>query len=95
MKARSAVTIQIKNLENELGTHLLDRIGRQVSLTPQGERFLDYAYNIVNEMNRARMELNENKELTGSLRASKLVHLCPCGLFIHGFPPPASLWQCW
>ena len=32
--SQSAVTIQIKNLEHELGTHLLDRIGRQVSLTP-------------------------------------------------------------
>ena len=94
--SQSAVTIQIKNLEHELGTHLLDRIGRQVSLTPQGERFLDYAYNIVNEMNRARMELNENKELTGSLRIGTVESLCfselpPVLAEMHGRYPDVAL----
>ena len=33
--SQAAVTIQIKNLENELGTHLFDRIGKQTLLTHQ------------------------------------------------------------
>lgn len=74
--SQSAVTIQIKNLERELNTHLLDRVGRRVSLTPQGEQFLDHAYNIVNEMNRARMQLDAGGELRGSLRIATVDSLC-------------------
>lgn len=36
--SQAAVTIQIKQLENELGIHLFDRIGKQTILTHQGER---------------------------------------------------------
>ena len=36
---QAAVTIQIKNLENELGVHLFDRIGKQTLLTHQGRIF--------------------------------------------------------
>ena len=38
--SQAAVTIQIKQLENELGVHLFDRIGKQISLTHQGQVFL-------------------------------------------------------
>ena len=41
--SQSAVTIQIKNLEQDLNTHLFDRVGKRVTLTPEGERFLPYA----------------------------------------------------
>lgn len=41
--SQSTVTIQIKQLENELEFHLFDRIGKNVSLTPKGEEFLQYA----------------------------------------------------
>ena len=34
--SQAAVTIQIKNLEQELNTHLFDRIGKQTTLTRQG-----------------------------------------------------------
>ena len=34
--SQAAVTIQIKQLEGELGVHLFDRIGKQISLTHQG-----------------------------------------------------------
>ena len=74
--SQSAVTIQIKNLERDLNTHLFDRIGKRVSLTPQGERFLGYAYNIINEMNRAKVALDDSRELTGSLRIGTVESLC-------------------
>ena len=35
--SQAAVTIQIKQLEQELGVHLFDRIGKQISLTHQGQ----------------------------------------------------------
>ena len=37
--SQSAVTVQIRLLEEELGTRLFDRIGRKVTLTPQGSQF--------------------------------------------------------
>ena len=41
--AQSNVTTQIKLLESELGVLLFERIGKHISLTPEGERLLPYA----------------------------------------------------
>ena len=38
--SQSAVTMQIKQLEGELGAQLFERIGKQVKLTQAGERLL-------------------------------------------------------
>ena len=38
--SQAAVTIQIKQLENELGIHLFDRIGKQTHLDPSGGALL-------------------------------------------------------
>ena len=40
---QSAVSMQIKRLEEMLGVQLLDRSGRMVGLTPVGEQLLSYA----------------------------------------------------
>ena len=73
---QSAVTIQIKNLEEELGTRLFDRIGKQVSLTSQGREFMTHAINILKEVNVARDALKEKAELTGSLVIGTNESLC-------------------
>ena len=39
--SQSAVTVQIRLLEQEMNTRLFDRMGKQVMLTPQGRRFLE------------------------------------------------------
>jgi len=44
---QSAVSMQLKRLEDSLGLALLDRSGRGVSLTPAGERLLQYARRMV------------------------------------------------
>ena len=41
--SQSAVSSQIAQLENELGTPLLDRVGKTVRLTQAGETFMGYA----------------------------------------------------
>jgi len=41
--SQSTVTFQIKQLEQELGFKLFDRIGKSVSITPYGEEFISYA----------------------------------------------------
>lgn len=44
---QSAVSMQIKRLEENLGLSLLEKAGRQVVLTPQGEQMLSYARKMV------------------------------------------------
>ncbi len=44
--AQSTVTMQIKQLEAELGVPLFDRIGKRISLTAAGRKFLSHAYEI-------------------------------------------------
>lgn len=41
--SQSAVTVQIRLLEEELGTRLFDRLGKSISLTARGQRFLEQA----------------------------------------------------
>ena len=54
---QSAVSHAIKALEDELGSRLFDRLGRQAQLTPAGQRLLGYADRILDEMQRARVDL--------------------------------------
>ena len=53
----SAVSQQLSNLETALGTVLLNRTSRPVSLTPSGEIFRKRAQSILNEASQARAEL--------------------------------------
>ena len=59
--SQSAITVQIRLLEEELGTKLFDRMGKKVSLTPQGKRFLEHANRILYEMNRTITTMNEDR----------------------------------
>ena len=52
-----AVTLQIKALENDLGTRLFDRSGHRVTLTPQGRTLLRYANKIAALSAEAEQEL--------------------------------------
>ena len=45
--SQSAVTMQIKQLEEELKAQLFERIGKQVKLTQAGERLLPHALEIL------------------------------------------------
>ena len=38
--SQSAVTVQVQQLENELGVRLFDRIGKTVSITHYGQEFI-------------------------------------------------------
>ena len=40
--SQAAVTVQMKQLERELGTQLFERIGRRIRLTEDGARFIPY-----------------------------------------------------
>lgn len=66
--SQSAVTMQIKQLEQELNAQLFERIGKQVKLTQAGERLLPYALEILNTVQKAQSMVQENEQITGHLR---------------------------
>lgn len=74
--SQAAVTIQIKNLENELGIHLFDRIGKQTLLTHQGTIFYEYASTIMKDLACAKAAVTESEELTGVLTIGTIESIC-------------------
>ena len=93
-RTQSAISQQIKNLEEELGCQLLERIGkRKLRLTSAGERFFEFSENILERYDSLNEELNELKGLQiGHLRMAApfttLYHLIPFALksYIKKFP---------
>lgn len=55
---QSAISHTIRALEEEVGSRLLDRVGRRVALTQAGEQFLRHAETILGEMSAARAGLD-------------------------------------
>lgn len=67
--AQPAVSAQVKRLERELGTPLLERTTRSVALTRAGELFLTHARTVLAQLDMARVELDELAAVRrGSLR---------------------------
>lgn len=57
--AQSAVSRQITKLEEELGVHLFDRVGRNMQLTSVGQDFLKQAAIALNELQKAEALVTE------------------------------------
>ena len=74
--SQAAVTIQIKQLEQELGVHLFDRIGKQISLTHQGQIFYQYAISIRNDLERAKNAVSDPSTLSGKLCLGTIESIC-------------------
>ena len=74
--SQSAVTVQIRLLEQELDARLFDRMGKSVALTSQGRKFERYAANIIQEMNRAKNLNRKRDELSSPLSIGTLESLC-------------------
>src|SRR5216117_1408141 len=63
--AQSAVSQQIRRLEQELGVEVFRRSSRSVELTPEGEMILGYAHRVLREVDGLHFEL---AELTAEFR---------------------------
>ena len=74
--SQAAVTIQIKQLEQELGVHLFDRIGKQTTLTHQGQVFYEYASAIMRDLAQAKDAMANPTELTGQLCLGTIESIC-------------------
>lgn len=74
--SQAAVTIQIKQLEQELGVHLFDRIGKQISLTHQGQVFYQHAVSIRNDLEQAKNAVSDPSTLSGKLCLGTIESIC-------------------
>ena len=74
--SQSTVTVQIKQLEEELGVLLFERIGKNVKLTEQGRVFRSQAREIVHAVEQLRSSMGETEQIRGSLRVGTVDSLC-------------------
>lgn len=72
----SNVTMQIKELESELGVRLFDRLGRQLALTTEGKRFLVHVEGVFTKLDEARSAIQDEEDLSGTLTISANEVLC-------------------
>lgn len=79
--AQSSVTSQIQTLEEEFGTVLFERLGRQIKLTKDGEYLLSYAAKIVKLSAEAKDLLSSSPVPKGTLTIGTAESLC-----IHRLP---------
>lgn len=65
--SQGTVTLQIKQLEDELGVPLFNRTGKRIELSEKGREFMNYAYSIVKTEAEARSAMEEKSEIKGML----------------------------
>ena len=70
--SQSAITVQIQQLENELGVRLFDRIGKNVTITHYGQSFIPYARDVISSATRAAHFTVDDHDLTGTLRIGSI-----------------------
>ena len=66
-RSQSAVSMQLKKLEEAVGHHLLERSSRKLQLTPEGQTLLGYARRMLDLQAEAQQALN-HQPLTGCVR---------------------------
>ena len=74
--AQSSITAQIKQLEEELGTRLFDRIGRSVTLTSAGEQLIPYAEKMIALSSNMKNMLAPCESIKGSIVIGAAESLC-------------------
>ena len=74
--SQAAVTVQIKQLEEELGIHLFDRLGKKTVLTHHGEIFYRYAVTILGTVADAKNAVSASTELSGDLTIGTIESIC-------------------
>lgn len=73
--SQAAVTVQIKQLEEELGTQLFDRIGKHIGLTEHGIRFMEHAMKVLKAVEDASSFVHKEEKPRGKLRIGSIASL--------------------
>lgn len=82
--SQSAVTVQMQQLETELGLPLFDRIGKNIKLTQYGANFIEYAGKVIEAMERAENFASDLSEMKGTIRfgiVDSILYACFIGIF--------------
>ena len=90
--AQSSVTTQIQALESDLGVQLFERLGKSISLTPEGNKLLPYAKQILKLCGDARNDVAPSETLKGKAddRRSRVLVRGATAASLHGVPQPVS-----
>ena len=74
--AQSTVTTQIKQLEDELGCVLFDRLGKMISVAPAGERLIVYAEKMLQLEREIHLDVTDEGSPAGVLKLGVSESLC-------------------
>jgi LysR family transcriptional regulator, regulator for metE and metH len=75
--SQSALSHQLRGVEEQLGVSLFHRIGRRLVLAPAGERILRAASLVIPEIERTESDLRENsRKMLGTIRLSAECYNC-------------------
>lgn len=74
--SQAAVTVQIKNLEEELSVRLFDRLGKTIRLTSSGRILYEHAIRVLNDVSQLMEAVSESDTITGNLRIGTIDSLC-------------------
>ncbi len=66
--SQGSITVQIQQLEKELGTKLFDRMGKLTTLTSDGNEFIPYAQSVLQSIQEAENFTLDRHEMKGLLR---------------------------
>ena len=75
--SQSTVSFQIKQLENELGVRLFERVNHTISLTDKGREVLQYAHRMIRLSQDLETALKESGRVSGHIRLAMADSLCP------------------
>ncbi len=74
--AQSTVTTQIKQLEDELGCVLFERLGKTISLTSSGERLITYAEKMLQLEREIRLDVTDEENPAGVWKVGVSESVC-------------------
>jgi DNA-binding transcriptional LysR family regulator len=74
--AQSTITTQIKLLESELEVKLFERMGKNVTLTPEGKKLLPYAKQILKLSSEIKSAISNDADPSGVLTIGVAESLC-------------------
>ncbi len=74
--AQSTVTTQIKQLEEELGCVLFERLGKTICVTSSGERLIPYAEKMLQLERDIRLDITDDENPVGVLKFGVSESLC-------------------